>query len=239
MNFRKKQSTVPSMFVMLGVVMGILSPPFLAAAELPVAIAAPVIDSQKTPNSLQSAVLAGGCFWGVQGVFEHVRGVHKVLAGYSGGDKSGAHYETVSTGATGHAESVQIFFDPAVVSYGELLQIFFSVTHDPTQVDRQGPDTGTQYRSAIFYADDAQKNIAQAYISQLDKSHAFPQAIATRIERLGGFYPAENHHQDFLIHNPNYPYIVINDLPKIENLKRIFPVYYRSQPALVGSTISP
>jgi peptide-methionine (S)-S-oxide reductase len=171
----------------------------------------------------------------VQGVFEHVRGVRKVVAGYAGGDKTSANYKTVSSGATGHAESVQITFDPAVVSYGELLQIFFSVAHDPTQLNRQGPDTGTQYRSAIFYSDETQKNIAQAYIAQLNKSKAFPHKIVTRVDLFKGFYAAEDYHQDFLIHNPNYPYIVFNDLPKIENLKRIFPNYYLVQAVMLNT----
>jgi peptide-methionine (S)-S-oxide reductase len=203
--------------------------PLINAAEFPTIIASPTVDNSKAASSLQTTVLAGGCFWGVQGVFEHVRGVRKVVAGYAGGDKTSANYKTVSTGATGHAESVQITFDPAVVSYGELLQIFFSVAHDPTQLNRQGPDTGTQYRSAIFYSDETQKNIALAYIAQLNKSKAFPHEIVTHVDSLKGFYAAEDYHQDFLIHNPNYPYIVFNDLPKIQNLKRIFPNYYLVQ----------
>ncbi|MGZ9711095.1 peptide-methionine (S)-S-oxide reductase MsrA [Glaciimonas sp. GNP009] len=204
------------------------------AAEAPVIIAPPEANIAKTKGPLQTAVFAGGCFWGVQGVYEHVRGVHKVVSGYSGGDKNSAQYETVSSGKTGHAESVQITFDPAVVSYGELLQVFFSVTQDPTQLNRQGPDTGTQYRSNIFYADDTQKNIAQAYIAQLTKAHAFPASIVTRVDPLQGFYPAEAYHQDFLLHNPTYPYIVFNDLPKIDNLKRVFPKLYTNVPVASG-----
>ncbi len=203
------------------------------AAETAIAIPAPTMDNPKTAGALQTAVVAGGCFWGMQGVFEHVRGVHKVLAGYAGGAKDTAQYETVSAGNSGHAESVQISFDPQEVSYGEILRIYFSVAHDPTQLNRQGPDTGTQYRSAIFYADANQKAIAQAYIAQLDKSKIMSAQIVTRVDPLQGFYAAENYHQDFLIKNPRYPYIVFNDLPKIQNLKKIYPDYYRGQPVTV------
>src|SRR5580692_10622709 len=185
----------------------------LIGAEAPVVVAPPAIDNPKAPGSPQTAVLAGGCFWGVQGVFEHVRGVQKVVAGYAGGDRSTAQYETVSSGMTGHAESVRITFDPAAISYGQILQIAFSVVHDPTQLNRQGPDVGTQYRSAIFYADDTQKRIAEAYIGQLDSSHAFPRPIVTRVDPLKGFYPAEDYHQDYLIHNPSSPYIAMYDIP--------------------------
>lgn len=216
-------------------VIGSLWLPLLNAAEAPVAIAAPAQDNPKAAGSLQTVVLAGGCFWGVQAVFEHARGVHKVLSGYAGGEKETAHYRTVGGGATGHAESVQITFDPAEISYGELLRIFFSVAHDPTQLNRQGPDTGTQYRSAIFFADDAQKNIAQAYIAQLDKSHAFGRAIVTRLEPLKGFYVAEDYHQDFLLLNPTHPYIVRNDLPKIDNFRRMLPEFYQGRPVTVGT----
>ena len=199
-------------------------------AEAPVVLPAPAVDNPRQAGASQTAVLAGGCFWGVQGVFEHVRGVQRVLAGYSGGSRSTAQYETVSGGDTGHAESVQITFDPQQVSYGELLQIYFSVAHDPTQLDRQGPDTGTQYRSVIFYADAAQERIAASYIAQLDKSGAFPRRIVTRLDALSGFYPAEDYHQDFYLKNPRYPYIVFNDLPKIRALKQLFPDYYRDPP---------
>jgi peptide-methionine (S)-S-oxide reductase len=208
------------------------------AAEAPVMITAPSVDNPKAAGSLQTAVLAGGCFWGVQGAFEHVRGVHRVLSGYAGGEKGTARYEMVGSGTTGHAESVQITFDPAEVSYGELLRIFFSVVHDPTQLNRQGPDTGTQYRSAIFYSDAAQKHVAEAYIAQLEKAKAFGRPIVTRVDPLKGFYPAEDYHQDFLIQNPRSPYIVFNDLPKIENLKKLFPEYYRGKPVMVGSSPS-
>jgi peptide-methionine (S)-S-oxide reductase len=206
----------------------------LYGAESPVVIAPPALDNPKEPGTSQTAVIAGGCFWGVQGVFEHVRGVQRVVAGYAGGDRSTAHYETVSTGTTGHAESVKITFDPAVVSYGQILQVAFSVVYDPTQLNRQGPDVGTQYRSAIFYTDDTQRQIAEAYISQLDKSHAFPRPIVTRVDPLEGFFAAEDYHQDYLIHNPNTPYIAIYDIPKIENLKRTFAELYSARPVLAG-----
>jgi peptide-methionine (S)-S-oxide reductase len=202
------------------------------AAEQGVDLASPVIDNPKAAGPSQTAVLSGGCFWGVQGVYEHVRGVQRVVAGYAGGEKSTAFYETVSSGKTGHAESVKITFDPAVISYGQILQIAFSVVHDPTQLNRQGPDVGTQYRSSIFYADDGQKRIAEAYISQLEQAHAFPRPIVTRVDALRGFYPAEDYHQDYLIHNPTQPYIALYDLPKIENFKKTFPELYRGQPVL-------
>jgi peptide-methionine (S)-S-oxide reductase len=204
----------------------------LLGAEAPVIIAPPAVDNPKAAGPAQSAVLAGGCFWGVQGVFEHVRGVQNVVAGYAGGERATAEYETVSSGSTGHAESVKITFDPAVISYGQILQITFSVVHDPTQLNRQGPDVGTQYRSAIFYADENQKRIAQAYISQLDRSHAFSRPIVTRVDQLKGFYAAEEYHQDYLIHNPTQPYIAIYDIPKIENFRRTFPELYSGQPVL-------
>ncbi|HSZ07701.1 MAG TPA: peptide-methionine (S)-S-oxide reductase MsrA [Steroidobacteraceae bacterium] len=204
----------------------------LFGAEAPVIIAPPAIDNPKAAGPAQTAVLAGGCFWGVQGVFEHVRGVQKVIAGYAGGDKSTAQYETVSSGGTGHAESVKITFDPAAISYGQILQIAFSVVHDPTQLDRQWPDVGTQYRSAIFYADEGQKHIAESYISQLNQAHAFARPIVTRVDPLKGFYAAEDYHQDYLIHNPTQPYIAMYDIPKIENFKRTFPELYSGQPVL-------
>ena len=204
--------------------------PAALAAEEAVVIPAPLLDNPKVPGPLQTAVIAGGCFWGVQGVYQHVRGVRQVLSGYSGGTKATAEYEAVSRGRTAHAESVEIRFDPKELSYGEILQIYFSVAHDPTQLNRQGPDTGTQYRSNIFHADDSQKRIAEAYIAQLDSTKVFRRAIVTRVERLTAFYPAEAYHQDFLIKNPHHPYIVINDLPKIGNLKRVFPARYREQP---------
>jgi peptide-methionine (S)-S-oxide reductase len=207
----------------------------LWGAESPVLLAAPTVDNPKSAGAPQIAVLAGGCFWGVQGVFEHVRGVRKVVSGYAGGDRGTAQYETVSTGSTGHAESVEITFDPAQVSYGQLLQIAFSVVSDPTELNRQGPDTGTQYRSAVFYGDESQKRIAQAYIAQLDQAHVFPRPIVTRVEPLKGFYAAEAYHQDYLAHNPRQPYIAYNDLPKIENLRKTFPDLYQPEPVLVSN----
>jgi peptide-methionine (S)-S-oxide reductase len=201
--------------------------------EQPVAIPPPALDNTKAAGPMQTAVLAGGCFWGVQGVFEHLSGVRRVLSGYSGGDAKTAEYEIVSSGRTGHAESVQITFDPKEVSYGQILHVFFSVAHDPTELDRQGPDVGPQYRSAIFYADEAQQRIATAYIAQLNQARAFPAPIVTRVDQLTGFYKAEDYHQDFLLKNPNYPYIVINDLPKIRNFQRTLPALYRGKPATV------
>src|SRR6202453_1766908 len=204
-------------------------------AEAPVSIPAPAIDTPKQAGAPQTAVLAAGCFWGVQGVFEHVRGVRKVVSGYAGGERGTAQYETVSTGSTGHAESVMITFDPAQISYGQLLQIAFSAVHDPTELNRQGPDVGTQYRSAIFYADPEQRRIAESYIAQLNQAHAFSRPIVTQVAPLEGFYPAENYHQDYLIHHPSAPYIAFNDLPKVESLKREFPALYTAQPVLADS----
>jgi peptide-methionine (S)-S-oxide reductase len=206
------------------------APALASAAEPAVVIPPPVLDNPKIAGPTQTAVIAGGCFWGVQGVYQHVRGVQQVLSGYSGGTRETADYETVSRGATRHAESVEIRFDPQQVSYGEILQIYFSVVHDPTQLDRQGPDVGPQYRSNIFYGDDTQKRIAEAYVVQLDRARSFGRPIVTRVDPLAGFYPAEAYHQDFLIRNPTYPYIVVHDLPKLENLKKLFPGRYRERP---------
>jgi peptide-methionine (S)-S-oxide reductase len=186
-------------------------------------------------TTTETAVLAGGCFWGVQAVFQHVKGVTQVLSGYSGGAKDTAEYETVSTGTTGHAESVQIKFDPQQISYARILQIYFSVAHDPTQLNRQGPDVGTQYRSAIFGADEAQQKVADAYIAQLDKAGVFKKRIATKVTPLTAFYPAEAYHQDYATLHPDSPYIYYNDLPKVENLKRLFPSVYLDKPTLVRS----
>jgi len=205
------------------------------AAEDAVTLPAPALDEQPGQKTSEVAVLAGGCFWGVQGVFQHVKGVTNAVSGYAGGEKTTAEYEVVSTGRTGHAESVQITYDPRAISYGRLLQVYFSVAHDPTQLNRQGPDTGTQYRSAIFPRDSEQAKIAQAYIAQLDAAHAFHGKIVTKIEPDRPFFPAEDYHQDFLTLHPTYPYIVFNDLPKIEALKRVFPDLYRAQPVLVAN----
>ncbi len=194
----------------------------------------PVVDEPVAAASgSETAVLAGGCFWGVQGVFQHVKGVSRALSGYAGGGPDTAHYERVGEGDTGHAESVQITYDPKQISYGQLLQIYFSVAHDPTQLNRQGPDSGTQYRSAIFPQDAMQQRVADAYIAQLDKAGIFHQPIVTKTKPAQGFYPAEDYHQDFLALNPGYPYIAINDLPKVRNLKRLFPERYRDKPVLV------
>ena len=173
------------------------------------------------------AVFAGGCFWGVDAVFKHVRGVSRVVSGYSGGSAATAEYKVVGTGMTGHAESVQVTYDPAEISYSRLLQIFFSVAHDPTELNRQGPDVGSQYRSAIFYANEAQKQTAQAYIDQLNKARVFAGPIVTQVVPLGHFYPAEEYHQDFLARHPDYPYIVYNDLPKLRQLQQQFPTLYK------------
>ena len=211
-----------------------------SGAEDARAVPAPALDepAASAPSS-EVAVLAGGCFWGVQGVFQHVRGVIEAVSGYTGGDQKTAEYETVSTGETGHAESVQITFDPRQITYGRILQIFFSVAHDPTELNFQGPDAGTQYRSAVFPASDEQARIAKAYIAQLDAAHAFAKPIVTTIEPGKTFYRAEDYHQDFLARHPAYPYIVINDLPKVENLKRLFPDSYRAEPVLVMAQRAP
>jgi len=197
-------------------------------------IPAPALDEpMRQAAESEVTVLAGGCFWGVQGVFQHVVGVTSAVSGYAGGDRATAEYETVSTGSTGHAESVKITFDPNKISYGQILQIYFSVAHDPTQLNRQGPDYGPQYRSAIFPASDEQARIAKAYIAQLNQVHVFNAPIVTRIEPGRSFYPAEDYHQDFLTRNAGYPYIVINDLPKIEALKKLFSDRYQTDPVLV------
>lgn len=203
------------------------------AAEDAVVIPAPATDEVSTAAT-EKAIFAGGCFWGVQGVFQHVKGVRNAVSGYSGGDKATADYETVSGGQTGHAESVEVAFDPKIVSYGQLLQIFFSVAHNPTQLNYQGPDHGTQYRSAVFTLSDEQKKVADAYIAQLGKAGVFPEPIVTQVSHSSGFYPAEAYHQDFLTANPTYPYIVYNDLPKIDNLKALFPNKFSAKPVLVA-----
>jgi peptide-methionine (S)-S-oxide reductase len=194
----------------------------------------PAID-ESTAASSETAVLAGGCFWGVQGVFQHVDGVTAAVSGYAGGARDTAEYETVSSGRTGHAESVQITFDPHRVSYGRILQIYFSVAHDPTELNRQGPDTGTQYRSAIFPENAEQARVAEAYIAQLEQAKIFPAPIVTTVEPGKQFYAAEAYHQDYLTLHPAQPYIAINDLPKIEALKRLFPERYHSTPVLVAA----
>ena len=204
------------------------------SAEDAVVIPPPSID-EKAASGSEKAIFAGGCFWGVQGVFQHVKGVSKAVSGYTGGSKDTAVYETVGSGSTGHAESVEITYDPSVVTYGQLLQVYFSVAHNPTQLNFQGPDSGTQYRSTIFAENDAQKKIAQSYIAQLDQAKVFSKPIVTTLETGKTFYPAEDYHQDFLTLNPTYPYIVYNDLPKVANLKQLFPALYSEKPVLVLS----
>lgn len=193
----------------------------------------PAVDEQMATHAGQEkAVLAGGCFWGVQAVFEHVKGVTKVVSGYAGGEASTAAYDIVSTEKTGHAESVEITYDPSQISYGQLLKVYFSVAHDPTELNRQGPDVGPSYRSAIFFSTPEQERIAKAYIDQLDHAKVFPHKIVTQVVALPAFYPAESYHQDFFVKNPNYPYIVINDKPKVANLKAEWPSLYVDYPSL-------
>jgi peptide-methionine (S)-S-oxide reductase len=204
------------------------------AAEEAVIIPAPAQDVQAS-DGLQTVVVAGGCFWGVQGVFQHTAGVVNAVSGYSGGSKMSADYSMVSTGTTGHAESVEVKFDPKKISYGKILQIFFSVAHDPTQLNRQGPDSGTQYRSAIFTTSDEQKKVADAYIAQLNAAKVYNKPIVTKVGPLEGFFAAEAYHQDYLTLHPNQPYIAYNDIPKVENLKKIFAENYIEKPTLVSS----
>jgi peptide-methionine (S)-S-oxide reductase len=205
------------------------------AAESARSIPPPALDEPADPQATSEgvAILAGGCFWGVQGVFQHVDGVTAAVSGYAGGTAKTAHYEMVGTNKTGHAEAVRVTFDPRRISYGRILQIYFSVAHDPTELNRQGPDVGTQYRSAIVPTSPEQAHIAEAYIAQLNQSHVFEAPVVTKIEPGREFFPAEDYHQDFLTRNPRHPYIVINDLPKIENLKRLFPDLYSANPVLV------
>jgi peptide-methionine (S)-S-oxide reductase len=194
------------------------------------AVPSPAVDSAKTPGpGEQTAVVAGGCFWGIQAVFQHVKGVTHATSGYAGGDAKTAEYEVVSLGNTGHAESVKVTYDPSQITYGELLRIFFSVAHDPTQLNRQGPDDGTQYRSVVFYDGDEQKRIAEAYIAQLDAAKVFPHKIVTQVVPLKGFYPAEAYHQDYATNHPTSPYIMFNDAPKVANLRKEFPALYTAK----------
>lgn len=208
----------------------------LSATEEARVIPAPAFDEAPGQATSEVAVIAGGCFWGVQGVFQHVEGVSNAVSGYAGGGEATAHYSMVSMGTTGHAESVQITFDPRRISYGRILQIYFSVAHNPTELDRQGPDFGTQYRSVVFPKDAEQARIAKAYIAQLNRAQVFDAPIVTRIESGRAFYPAEAHHQNFLERHPSYPYIVVNDLPKIQALKRLFPTLYRADAMLVSAS---
>jgi len=204
------------------------------AAEEAVIIPAPTTDVQPA-SGIQTAVIAGGCFWGVQGVFQHTAGVVNAVSGYAGGSKATADYNMVSMGTTGHAESVEIKYDPKKISYGKILQIFFSVVHDPTQLNRQGPDSGTQYRSAIFTTDDEQRKVAEAYIAQLNAAKVYKKPIVTKVGPLEAFFPAEAYHQDYLTLHPNQPYIAFNDIPKVENLRKIFAENYIEKPTLVSN----
>jgi len=226
-------------FAALLLAAGIALRGFPSAAESARSIPPPVLDEPVSPQATSEvAVLAGGCFWGVQGVFQHVDGVTSAVSGYAGGAANTAHYEVVGTNTTGHAEAVRVIFDPRRISYGRILQIYFSVAHDPTELNRQGPDVGTQYRSAIFPTNPEQTRVTEAYIAQLNQRQVFDAPIVTKIEPGREFYPAESYHQDFLTRNPRYPYIVINDLPKIEDLKRLFPDLYSATPALVAAARS-
>ena len=224
-------------FLKYGAAAGLVAASFILPAcadESPKPIPAAQVDAPKAQtDGTEIAVLSGGCFWGMQGVFEHLKGVSQVVSGYSGGASLMAHYELVSTGTTGNAETVKITFDPKQVSYGEILRVYFSVAHDPTELDRQGPDEGTQYRSNIWYTSAEQKKIADAYIKQLTAAHVFGAPIVTRVDAFKGFYAAEGYHQDYLIHNPDAPYIVYNDLPKIAAFKRLYTGLYRDTPVMV------
>ncbi|WP_120967490.1 peptide-methionine (S)-S-oxide reductase MsrA [Comamonas sp. lk] len=202
-------------------------------AQTPRRIPAPISDIAATTAGSDNAVFAGGCFWGVQGVFQHVKGVSNAVSGYSGGEAKSARYDDVGSGRTGHAEAVRITYDPQLISYGKLLQIYFSVAHDPTELNRQGPDRGTQYRSTVFAQNPEQARIAKEYIAQLNQAKTYGKPLATTIEMSKPFYAAEDYHQDYLTLHPNQPYIVINDLPKIEDLKRSFPEVYQATPSLV------
>jgi peptide-methionine (S)-S-oxide reductase len=200
----------------------------LNASDKAVTLPAPAVDESLASKSGQETlVLAGGCFWGVQAVFQHVKGVISATSGYSGGDSQTAEYEIVSTGSTGHAESVKVVYDPSKITYGRLLQVFFSVALDPTELNRQGPDEGTQYRSAIFYGNDEQKRIAEAYIAQLNQARAFPRPIVTQVAAFKAFYPAEKYHQDYATLHPDNPYIRYNDAPKVAHLQQQFPSLYQ------------
>jgi peptide-methionine (S)-S-oxide reductase len=214
--------------IVAAVVAAVAVPWIRAQAGAAVALPAPAVDVPRDAKpGKQTVVFAGGCFWGVQAVFQHVKGVLEATSGYAGGAADTAKYELVSTGDTGHAESVRVTFDPAQVSFGQLLRVFFSVAHDPTELNRQGPDTGTQYRSALFFTDPAQKRVAEAYIAQLDRAKVFPDRIVTKVAPLEAFYPAEAYHQNYATNHPNNPYIVINDAPKVEHLRQMLPALYR------------
>lgn len=231
MKTHRLKKTTLAMILPISICLGSMT---ACAREANIVLPAPTLNEAVTvTNHRETIVLSGGCFWGIQGVFQHVKGVTNAMSGYAGGNSSTAQYETVSGGATGHAESVQVEYDPQQVSLGELLRIYFSVAHDPTELNRQGPDSGTQYRSAIWYSNSEQQKIAQAYITQLSKTGLFHDRIVTQINPLKAFYPAESYHQNYLTLHPDSPYIAMNDQPKIDNLKRLYPKDYRLEPVLV------
>ncbi|WP_312431182.1 peptide-methionine (S)-S-oxide reductase MsrA [Achromobacter sp.] len=234
-----KHPTLRRLCAALATASGLIASTAAPAAERAFVIPPPAAEqtasASAAPATQEKAVIAGGCFWGVQAVFQHVKGVSNAVSGYAGGQANTANYNAVSSGRTGHAEAVEITYDPKQVSYGQLLQIYFSVAHDPTQLNRQGPDHGTQYRSAVFPANDSQRKVAEAYIAQLNKTGVYPKPLATTIEPLQAFYPAEDYHQDYLVRNPNSMYIVINDVPKVENLAKTFPDAWRDKPVLVSA----
>ncbi|MCG7328393.1 peptide-methionine (S)-S-oxide reductase MsrA [Achromobacter sp. ACRQX] len=234
-----KHPTLRRLCAALATAGGLIASTAASAAERAFIIPPPAAEqpanASAAPATQEKAVIAGGCFWGVQAVFQHVKGVSNAVSGYAGGQANTANYNAVSSGRTGHAEAVEITYDPKQVSYGQLLQIYFSVAHDPTQLNRQGPDHGTQYRSAVFPANDSQRKVAEAYIAQLNKTGVYPKPLATTIEPLQAFYPAEDYHQDYLVRNPNSMYIVINDVPKVENLAKTFPEAWRDKPVLVSA----
>lgn len=216
--------------LLLPVIAALLALRWQGHSAAPAPLPAPARIGGVTPAPEQSAVFAGGCFWGVEAVFEHLKGVRSAVSGFAGGGLASPSYQEVSTGSTGHAEAVRVVYDPSQISYEQLLHVFFSVAHDPTQLNRQGPDVGTQYRSAIFYASEEQQQAAEAYVAQLRAAKAFPRPIVTEISRLRAFYPAESYHQHYLMRHPGSPYIVINDAPKLEHLRKEFPALYRDPP---------
>ena len=218
----------------LAAAIGLLAAGAAQARESAFIIPPPAVHPSKDPALQEKAVIAGGCFWGVQAVFQHVKGVTNAVSGYAGGKAGMANYDAVSSGRTGHAEAVEITYDPKQISYGQLLQIYFSVAHDPTQLNRQGPDSGTQYRSTVFPSDDSQRKVAEAYIAQLNQTGVYPKTLATTVEPLQAFYPAEGYHQDYLVRHPYSMYIMVNDIPKVENLAKTFPDRYREKPVLVN-----
>jgi peptide-methionine (S)-S-oxide reductase len=213
--------------------LGLWSATTASAVEQAVVIPAPAVDLPASGTEAR-AIFAGGCFWGVQGVFQHVKGVKNAVSGYAGGSADTAHYDMIGSGMTGHAETVEITYDPSIVSYGELMHIFFSVVHNPTQLNYQGPDRGTHYRTAVFYQSPEEKQAVEAYIAQLDAAGVYPAPIVTTLEPFEAFYPAEQYHQDFLTLNPTYPYIAIHDIPKVMALQELFPAVWQEEPVLVG-----